>query len=370
MEPVIEPGAEVNNSPTYATVVAQKRKDGGGDTGRPRTTALPANHRGATGDDTDPKEKRGEKSDAQPIPRKMDQGAPTHKRSGEEEIDRIPPLYIKHADIMSDLISGLDIAIAVNQQIGHENNVDMVQERSTYRKERIWRLYLRTHEARADVLEQQLYLADTTVPIYTSNPEVFGAEKNPRIRVTIKDAPRAVTNQKVAEALKEYGVTPASRILHVMYRGQDNEITDIKNGDRYFYADEKPLQENHIPRKIEIQGFNCRVYYKNQFVAKEKVCTVCKNTEHKAGDETCKYYQEGENTHAFFGKQTAMSNMHSCQFLYKEEVYSSSEQAYQVSKAKSCGRSDVAEMMKQTSDPFEAKRLARKLNCAKDWDSN
>ncbi len=153
------------------------------------------------------------------------------------------------------------------------------------------------------------------------------------------------------------------------YRDPDGKLTKYKNGDRFFYVNEDALKKP-LPRNGVCGPFSFRIYHEGQnFGNPRDSCQVCKQPGHKAGDPKCEHYCENQkNVTMFGGAKDALSNFHMCNVVYQDERYKSTEHAYQVEKAKQCGRPDLVDEIQTAKNPFQAKQTARQIGADSQWE--
>lgn len=282
----------------------------------------------------------------------------------------ILPLYLQEKDLPTEQTRGLDICKAIAQQLGNPTLLKMVQPRKINQNDTLWRLHVTTDKAREQMLGEGLQYQNTTVPLLDQNPHIFGSGENTRTKVTIKDLPASVSEEQVITMLQNYNHTKPTRIMHSCYRDENGRLTPWENGDLYLYLEKEDLKTNNIPRTIQVGSFKCRVYYDGQYPPKQDIntCKTCKSDKHKTGSPMCKNYKINSDVRTFYGKEDMLSNMNATQFIYEDILFQSSEQCYQYNKAIRCGRSDLADQIMRTPNPFAAKKIGKKIETDKMWD--
>lgn len=70
----------------------------------------------------------------------------------------------------------------------------------------------------------------------------------------------------------------------------------------------------------------------------------------------------------FSSKESYLSNFYATEVVINGETFSSSEQAYQYSKAVICGRDDIANFIKQCNDPQKIKHQGDRVEVKKEWE--
>ena len=114
----------------------------------------------------------------------------------------------------------------------------------------LWRLYLKSKDARTKLLSEGLNLNSITVWLYDTNPYSAGithpAQKTLKVRIC--GLPLSVDDSVVTELLDDLKVKPTSKILYEKIRHPEtNRMTSVLNGTRFFYTD--PMEEGkYMPR--------------------------------------------------------------------------------------------------------------------------
>ena len=130
----------------------------------------------------------------------MGENGDTTEHSVESAVNRtIKPLYLKNSDIqLSDQsrITDYDIMMNVTKQIGDELHCLQLDRN-------LWRLYLKSKDARTKLLSEGLNLNSITVSLYDTNPYSAGithpAQKTLKVRIC--GLPLSVDDSAVTECL-------------------------------------------------------------------------------------------------------------------------------------------------------------------------
>ena len=160
----------------------------------------------------------------------MGENSDTIVNSTESAVNRtIKPLYMKNSDIQLSnqaRITDYDIMTNVTKQIGDELHCLQLERN-------LWRLYLKSKEARNKLLTEGLNLSSITVSLYDTNPYSAGithpTQKTLKVRVC--GLPLSVDDSALIELLDELEVKPTSKILYEKIRHPEtNRMTSVLNG--------------------------------------------------------------------------------------------------------------------------------------------
>ena len=316
----------------------------------------------------------------------MGENGDTTEHSAESAVNRtIKPLYLKNSDIqLSDQsrITDYDIMMNVTKQIGDELHCLQLDRN-------LWRLYLKSKDARTKLLSEGLNLNSITVSLYDTNPYSAGithpAQKTLKVRIC--GLPLSVDDSAVTELLDELNVKPTSKILYEKIRHPEtNRMTSVLNGTRFFYTD--PLEEGkYLPRINTCAGLRVRIYHYGQPNMKknllctncwktdhtrnncknEKCCKVCKKEGHNPGDKQCEAHEKQKNVTPFNGASDVLSNFYPCALDIYGVSHNSAEHAYQYIKSLRCGDLHAANTIKDAPDALTAKRLGDKIKPNEQW---
>lgn len=280
------------------------------------------------------------------------------------------PIFFKELDFQEASASTTDsspksklttyeVCEAVSRMIG-PGKIDGAQAPDPAIKGGVWRLYLRSKQARTELLlRADLRLKDITVPLYDLNPNATGQSsiEDLKEKITIKYLPISVSNDELQKFLDNKGVTLTTDIKYAKARDKNGKLTEYKTGDRYCFANApiKPL----LPRAAKVAGIRCKIYHDGQF---QTECKSCGKQGHKAGSQDCPAYSDGENITTFKGHKCVLSNFYKCRLNAFGKTFDGGlEFAFQWRKAMDCGRLDLAEQILQASHAGEAKKLAGTL---------
>ena len=199
----------------------------------------------------------------------------------------------------------------------------------------LWRIYIKSKEARVTLLANKIELRDLTINVFENNPfraNIGEGESEQNIlKITVKDLPLSKTNKGLEDYLISQGLTLKSKIEYVKARDENNQLTDWLNGDRCVFVERF---SDPLPRKTWIGDSSVRIFYKDQPANQQKRCTnchkdghykkectsdpcciVCKDTSHRPGDKTCNGTAKQKHKHVtvFAGRQDILSNFHMCE---------------------------------------------------------
>ncbi len=264
----------------------------------------------------------------------------------------VDPLYIKNRDLRSD--SGertetYDICKAVSD-IGGTRNVDGVQLIKG-----LWKIYLRTIASRIEVLSKGISVNGIAITVFDSNPFVRVFDNQHVEKITIKDLPLSMDNEKIKDFLKsQEGLVLKSGIKYGMVRDENGQWSEFKNGDRFVYALAPVIPT--IKRDCRIDDHPCRIFHPSQ----EDECKSCKETGHKTGSINCPALDTSDTILAFKSYENVLSNFYRCDIDWSGETFDSVEHAYQWTKAIELEKHDLAVRIKNAKHAGAAKAISRK----------
>ena len=268
----------------------------------------------------------------------------------------VEPLYCKQTDIpkspKAEFVRPLELCEAMAKSIG-SSNVDGAQPIRG-----LWRLYTKSKEARVELLIKGIHLRGLSVPLYETNP--FSTNTNDpndkREKILIKDLPLSVDNTCIEDFLGEFSHVQVQTDIRYSRERKDDYLTNYRNGDRYLYAT-APIYPV-LKQNAKIAGFSCRVLHPSQ----REVCKVCHNQGHNAKDVTCPAYNPKQNVIPFRINSAwpQLSNYYEYDLQYNGGSFTSNEHAFHYVKAMDLGKSDVANQIKDTKSPHEAREIASK----------
>lgn len=272
----------------------------------------------------------------------------------------VTPVFFKNRDYVDHMrsigkpteLTPYDVCKAVEKSVGN-GTVDGAQFIRG-----IWRIYMKTHTSRIELLvKQELRLKDAKVILFDKNPAATRQENPDDIRekVTIKDIPLSVSHDDIKNFLTEKSVQMTTDIMYAKERDPDGKLTGYKNGNRYVYC-AGPMQP--LPRDVHIAGIRCRIYHKSQFGDK---CRACDNAGHRPGDDKCPAMNKEDNITCFRGHLFPLSNFYPCAIKAYGKRFKSLEHAYQWHRASSLGYGDLAERIMASSHAGEAKKLSKEI---------
>ena len=253
----------------------------------------------------------------------------------------------------------------------------------------LWRVYLKTEEARIKTLEG-VTIGNQLVTVHSTNPFVTRNSDPQRstIKITVKDIPLSYSNDEIKEMLERLGAELSSEIKYSHIRDDNGKLTSLKNGDRFAYAYETPLKDKPLPRKSTCGIYNCRIFHKNQIVQKQspicrncwrsdhwttqcsnpKACMVCKQAGHQEGSSDCEAYTEEHDIRAVFGARDPLSAFHQGEVKVYGVDFSTIEQAYQYTRAIRTGRLDISTKIKEAENPWEVREISKEIKPDDEWD--
>lgn len=270
----------------------------------------------------------------------------------------VPPVFCKNRDLCGrgESLDPLEVCDSVAEAISNPQQVEGAQQ-----VRHLWKIYLRSQEARIALITRGLYHNGRQVIVYEENPDLKPNTKSSDKleKILIKDLPFDVSNSDVISFFRDLDVDVRSDVKYVQLRRPDGEPTKYLNGDRFIFA-KSPIFPV-LPHVVNISGNRCRILHQSQ----RDVCRSCRNFGHAYGDLECPAYisDETHTNFAFRSYKMKMSNMYMTHIQYDETIwFGSVEHGFQWFKAMALDRPDVAEDILNTWHAGQAKAVAdRKL---------
>lgn len=217
-----------------------------------------------------------------------------------------------------------------------------------------WAIYTKTNSKRLKLLTNGICVAGRSIFLRDSLPERRETEK-----LIIKDYPMYMDTTILEAKLKELGVKTVCDFRFAnIFDHTKKMFTSYRDGNRYVYI-EKP--EIPLPKKIDIQtsegkeSISIKTFHKMQ---KEIICcTICKIAGHNAGSSLCEHHEKNDAV-TIYGNENVLSNFSPCTMDIDGASFMSIEHAFQFSRAKKAGDSDLAEKIQAIKEPWKTKLLA------------
>ena len=300
----------------------------------------------------------------------------------------ILPVFIKHSDMgltMQQQVNTYDICKELFKVVDQETI------RTVQRVRGLWRIYLKTEDARMKLMVQGFCWKSRSVRIYDKNPyHATTTLPDPSIKtvkVIISNLPESVENNEIEAMLKRMGCKIEAKLREEFIRDDDGKITSIRNGNRSILVEEEHIQSNPLPRFAFCGNWKCNIFYRNQprnqkrdvtcyhcgqvghtqkQCKNERQCKACHQYGHIEGTENCLHYKENE-IHAFAGSNDKLSNFYPCEVKMDGRVFTSGEQAYAHAKAIHNKRPDIAAKIIEASNAREVKQESNKIKTDEKW---
>ena len=252
----------------------------------------------------------------------------------------------------------------------------------------LWRIYVTSIEARANLAAKGIDLQNKHVALSTVHPFSFQSTDGERpIRINLSGVKLHYKNEYIEDYIKGLGVKLVSEVMYAKIRDTDGKDTNFFNGNRYVFAEATHLRSHPLPQWILLADCITRVrHYGQQPQAtvctkcfsnnhpvwncqKEQHCRVCKIQGHSEGTEACSYYCEDNGVKPFGGKDDVLSNFYPCKFDYNGNKYQTREQCIQHQKAMISECYDEAQAIMDTKEPGKAKQLSRCIRKSITWEA-
>ncbi len=197
-------------------------------------------------------------------------------------------------------------------------------------------------------------MAGKHIPLYSE----FRSNTQCSVKIVLKDLPlHMLNNSQVLDAMMDQ----YEAVLEVFYGTlwQDNQLTSIRNGDRFFYVLEGVVST--LPDTIMVAGMPARLFKPRAMAT----CKRCKQTGHIARDSQCPAKAPAamaESIEPFRGSANPLSNLHSCPegcvIPDGQHDFPSAEQYYQFKRLCFHSLFDKSYRVLEANNGFEAMKLA------------
>ena len=252
-----------------------------------------------------------------------------------------------------EFMRSIEVCNAMAQVIG-SSKVEGAQ-----RIRNLWRLYIKTEEARVQLLATGINLRSVHLQLLNENPYTQSGRDNKRTeRITICGIPLSFDNQCIVEYLEnEFNLELTSDMKYQFERTKDGKLTSYKNGNRFCFV-KGPL-EQPLPRTGELGGFKCRLFHPGQNA--HFMCDICNERGHKTGSPKCVQYHKEQNIRIVRGKQDILSNYFPAKVHAYGRDFDSVEHAFQYKQACDQEEYDLAEVILQAEHAGAARKLGMEL---------
>lgn len=196
------------------------------------------------------------------------------------------------------------------------------------------------------------------INIFDKNPYLTKQSTPDEIRekIWIKDLPVSVCNADILTYLNSQDIETVGEMKWGRYRNENNELTSVRNGDRFIFAKGPvvPIQK----RFTRISDMNCRLFHDGQF---KSHCKICKVPDHDTGDGNCPAGKGDLDIIPFKSHESVYSNFYSCQINVFGLDFKSSEHAYQHEQAMAANMPELAQEIKASQHAGKAKQLSKRI---------
>ena len=155
----------------------------------------------------------------------------------------IEPLYLKNSDLAMKDMTLYQVCQAMARVLG-STKVDGAQ-----RVRNVWRLYLKDKASRAALyVKQNIMIQNRNVQLYDRNPMDVYKKQQTTDKITIRDLPFSVSNEKLKEVLEAQGVSFVSPVKVSSERDERGERLNKLQEWRSFciyYKDERSSEKEH-----------------------------------------------------------------------------------------------------------------------------
>ena len=280
-------------------------------------------------------------------------------RASTDQEEHVEPLFFRHESLLLDeptraqRLRPIEVCEAAAR---------VVASKAIYGAQRIrglWRIYLRTKEARAKLYPRGIDLRGQHVQLYDKNPEITKSMDPSEMfeKIYIRDLPMSVDNSLIMDWLETHPhLKLKGQIEYARERNSLGKLTDYVNGDRYIWA-KGPIFPI-LPYKAKFAGMTARIMHDTQF----QTCKACRNMGHTFKSEQCPAYDENVAAEVFKGPDHPYSNFYETEnkIIYKNCMFDTAEHAFQWAKAMHFNKPEVAAMIITAAHGGKAKFIANK----------
>ena len=147
----------------------------------------------------------------------------------------VPPAFILSRDLSEDpRVDNYELCVAIAKVVGREGLL------GAQRIGALWRIYLNTSQARANLLGQGLTVRGITVAVASQNPFlVIGPDGIliPGTRLPVSDIPLSIANTTIEVALIKKGVKLRSALKLEEIRDREGKFNGWLSGRRFVFID-------------------------------------------------------------------------------------------------------------------------------------
>jgi hypothetical protein len=122
----------------------------------------------------------------------------------------------------------------------------------------------------------------------------------------------------------------------------------------------RPVLKKARSQDEEARMVGDKLLYKRKFYSVENINTIDFDLQQLS-------MKQSDNTVAFAGRHSFLSNLHPCQMSVQGQEYSSNEQHFQYRKCQEAGRPDIAAQVLLCSQPEAAMHVGKQVRMPKEW---
>lgn len=278
------------------------------------------------------------------------------------------PIYLKHSDVASTRGNILITICSAANRVANNQIFGATQSNG------IWTIYIKSLEARVNLLTRGLTIDNHQVKLYDSNPyKRSQGEINEKI--IFRGLPLEFENSHILNFLKRYEhIQTRSQIVYARERDERiDSFSPYLNGERYVYVSAEGSENitPALPKDAIIGGYRVQIYHKSQKIW----CLRCKNPDkpHNTNDiYNCDAYQPDKDIITIKSRDNVLCNFFECDVKVWDQNFKSSEAAYQWRKCHELLKPELAEEVFKAPHPKDAKSLVRDVftqNELEIWDT-
>ena len=222
----------------------------------------------------------------------------------------------------------------------------------------IWSIWIKTHEARATLIDQVKVITIRRHRIQLHNDYPIVSKHVPGEKVLFKDLPFDVSDRDIIDYVYSSSDVQikTKSVLRARIRDISGDLTPFYSGDRFIYI--RGGCRRVLPSFADIGSHRCRIFHSSQ----KQACRRCLNVGHGMHDhDKCMAYYEHENMITIRSPNNVLCNYYSCPVKIYNCTFQSSEHAYQWRFCTYIHREDLAEEILGAPSPAKAKEIASRV---------
>ncbi len=151
------------------------------------------------------------------------------------QLNGVLPIFVKDFDIKNAngySLSDYQISLHISKTIGNGRIKGLQKIRG------LWRIYLKSNEAKTELVSKGISIDNKKLPLYTDNPYAANTKdpSDERIKVTVRDYRMSASTEPILKFCRDHGIEPTSPIKNGHIRTSGGFLTEMENGEKFFYV--------------------------------------------------------------------------------------------------------------------------------------